>query len=277
MNTLSVRTAPSRNRVRSAARIAAFAMILPVTACLRGVSDPGTATSYGAITITGFPNVTNARATSRAIFFPAYSVAIPNSRVTTNSCQFAVVDTTNAATLGITKAGASLGLVAGAGTKTTSLSMPYDPNYAAYFGERAFDYAPGDSVTVTMPGDAAGYPPSSIKLRLAEPVLAPDVTIPVAGSPMQLRWNTGDSTSAIIVSLKYASPSTVKYANEQVICTLVDDGAEDLSANALVNFNNSPPEYRSLRILRWRTLLAQPTVTSVLHIVSTVDTLVKLK
>lgn len=277
MNTQSVGNTTSRSRALKAARAAALLLTLPLAACLKSVNDPGTATKYGAITVTGFPNGSAVRATARAIFFPAYSVAVPNSRVTSNACQFAAVDTNAVVSQGLMKAGTALGLIAGSGAGASTLSLDYDIGTVSYNNPTVFGYSAGDSVAVTIPGDAAGYPAASIKVRLAEPLLVPDVTVPAVGGTMPIRWNTGDSTSAIIMTLKYANPSTSRYANEQVVCTLIDDGAEDLTAAALVNFNNSPVDLRSLKMTRWRTQLTTPVEGSVLHIVSTVDTLVRLK
>ncbi len=118
---------------------------------------------------------------------------------------------------------------------------------------------------------------STVTVRLAEPIIPEDITTPLANSDMAVRWNAGDATSAIILTIRYANPANSTYANEQLLCSLRDDGSEDILSTALGPFLLSPANMRSVKLTRWRTQVVQPDTRSILHIVSTVDSTAKLK
>lgn len=281
--TASVRQTAGRTTLRRTTtlrRLLGVAVLgTSLAGCFKSITEGSENTRYGAISVAGFPAAGgNAIATGNAIFFQAFAVNIPDSRVQSNGCQYSAVDTTQTFSIGQMKAGTSLSMVFGAGAATTQRDMSFDLAGTRYVTDGPTAYKANDSVTVTIPGDAAGFPASSIKLRLAEPLLPPDVTVPTGTEPMAIRWNASpDSTTAIILALRYANPPTSKYANEQIVCALKDDGAEDLPASALGPFNLSPVTMRSLKLTRWRTKAFNPTDRSLLHIVTTIDTLVKLK
>ncbi|MEO7998822.1 MAG: hypothetical protein ABI852_15335 [Gemmatimonadaceae bacterium] len=269
---------PVGTRARRGLTVAAL-VVLPLSACFRSVTEGGTITKYGAISILGAPSTGgNATATASAIFFQAYAVSVPDSRLQSNSCQYATVDTTHSTSPGVLRAGSSLSLLFGTSGATTQREMSFESATARYLSSTPTTYKANDSVTVAIPGDAAGFPASSIKIRLAEPLLPTDVTVPPTGTDMAVRWNASpDSTTAIILSLKYANPASSTYANEQIICALKDDGTEDISTSALGPFSLSPVALRSLKLTRWRTNAVTMADGSFLHIVTTVDSLVKLK
>lgn len=253
---------------------------LPLTGCFKGLTEAETTlTKFGAISVQGVsgPGGTTT-ATANAIFFDAYSASIPDSRVQPNSCQYALVDTSHAISSGTMKAGASLSMAIGAGSNTTTRDLAFDtPNYR-YFNSTPVTYTTNDSVTITIPGDVTGFPANTIKVRMAEPLIPQDVTVPTAGGNMTVKWNAApDTTGAIIVAVRYANPATMTYANEQIICSLKDDGTEDILGSALGAFQLSPPALRSIKLTRWRTFAFKPSTYTLLHLVSTVDTIAKLK
>jgi hypothetical protein len=111
---------------------------------------------------------------------------------------------------------------------------------------------------------------------LAEPVLPGDLQVPPFGAPLNVTWTaSADTTSAIVLSLKYANPITSPYANEQIYCTLKDDGAFSLPATALTYFLAAPGASRTLQLTRWRTRALLIDDKTLLHIASSVDTIIK--
>jgi hypothetical protein len=245
------------------------------------VSDPADLTllNYGAISVqaTHGDNGTG-KAVATAIFFAAYAASIPDSRTPANYCQFSTVDTTTSPVQGETFAGASLGMLFGRGAGSSSATLPYDAQFKRYASTVPNTYVTGDSVKVMVPGDTSGFPGAMISVRLAEPLAPEPFVLPPAGSPLTVRWNASpDSTTAILLSLKYANPASSPYPNEQIFCSLKDDGSEVLSAVAMGPVLASPAAMRSLQITRWRTQIATPNAASLLHIVSSIDTLIKLQ
>lgn len=253
-------------------------VLMPLASCLNVVDNNNQYYQYGAITVHALGGgAAQTTATANGVFFSALSASIPDSRSVQNNCAYAAVDTTTLVSQGDLRAGAALTLLTGAGSGKTTTTLPFSSTNGNYIGTSAFTYKSGDSATVSVPGEAGGFLASSVTVRMAEPVILDDITVPLANSSMTLRWNTGDATSAIIVSIKYANPASSAYANEQVLCSLVDDGAEDIPPTFLGPFLLSPANKRSVKITRWRTQSVQPDPRSLLHIVSTVDSTAKLK
>lgn len=247
--------------------------------CLRTLATEDDLQKYGAIVVKGTPTVPNELAASAtAIFFQAYSATAPNSRNQLNSCQFSGVDTTSREAVGQQQAGQSLTMRIGNAVSSRSTALPFEQARLRYASAGSTAYLAGDSVTVEIPGQTTGFPAAVIKTRLAEPLIVPDVTVPPVGTPLAVRWNaSADTTTAIYISLKYANPSSSTYANEQVLCSLKDDGTEDIQAAALSAFHASPISLRSLTVTRWRTVTLVPADKTLLHMVSTVDVPVTLK
>ena len=256
----------------------AAVVLAPLASCLNVADNSNNLYQYGAITVRALGGgAAQVSASTSGVFFSALSASIPDSRVVQNSCAFSAVDTTTPASKGDLRAGAAVTLLTGAGSSKTTTTLAFNSTNVSYVGSSGFTYKTADSATVAVPGDAAGFPASSVTVRLAEPIIPADITVPLANDPMVVRWNVGDSTSAIILSIKYANPINSTYANEQVLCSLRDDGAEDIAATALGPFLLSPAAKRSVKITRWRTNAVQPGTRSLLHIVSTVDSTAKLK
>jgi len=258
-------------------RLLATVLLVPLASCLDVVDNNNNLYQYGAVSVRGLGGGAQVNSTSSGVFFSALSASIPDSRLVQNSCALSAVDTTAPVSKGDLRAGSAVTLLSGAGSSKTTTTLSFSSTSMSYVGASGFTYKAGDSATVSVPGDAAGFPASSVTVRLAELIIPSDITIPLANDPMVVRWNVGDSTSAIILSIKYANPINSSYANEQVLCSLRDDGAEDIAATALGPFLLSPLAKRSVKLTRWRTSAVQPGTRSLLHIVSTVDSTAKLK
>lgn len=264
---------------RRAALRAAVALLIaaPLAGCLNVVDTDNSFYQYGAVTVRSVGSGTQLAASSSAIFFEALTAQIPDSRSVQNSCAISSVDTTTSVSKGDLKAGSALTLLVGANASKQSLAMPFNVTNTSYIGASGFTYSNGDSVTVSVPGETGGFSASSVTVRLAERLIPADITMPTSGQTMDLAWNPGDATSAIIVSIRYANPGTTSYANEQVLCSLIDDGSESIPSSAINAFLLSPESKRSVRFTRWRTNATQPTNRSLLHVVTTTDSLAKFK
>jgi hypothetical protein len=265
----------SMPRVRAAA--GAFAAVVGGAACTSLTESNLTPNRYGSISVQARNNgAQNATANGTAIFFEAFSAVVPNSSVSrTDDCVITVVDTTTVVSRGTLRAGGSVNLSIG----SAPVSLAFEDANTRYLNARTtpFTYRPGDSLTVSVPGETNGYPSGTLRAKLAEPIIPGPVVVPSGTAPMSFTWNaTNDSTAAVILALRYANPATVTYANEQVYCQLRDDGAHQLASSALTNFLRAPLETRSLLLIRWRTRQAQLDSRTALHIASSVDTTVRL-
>lgn len=270
---------PQQRLTRKPSHLRALASLLvvaSVSACGGLTAADPTLNRYGAVSIVGHgSSATSATANATVIFFDAFSAAVPNSALQQgDQCAFAAVDTGTTVTTGIKKVGNSVGLAIG----STNLTLPFEDGLFRYANlvQSPFSYTAGDLAVATIPGAAETYPSSTISVKLAEPIVPAVPTIPAAGAVMTVTWNaSNDSTAAVILSLRYANPSNTSYGNEQVYCTLKDDGRFDIPSNGLAAFLAAPNNTRSLRLTRWRTREALLDSRTILHIATSVDSTVK--
>ncbi len=261
--------------LRRAARTSAVLALLASAACTNLTEANPTTSRYGAVAIraVGGPN-NSASANATAIFFDAFTAAIPNSALQRNNqCVYAAVDTASQEVRGVKRAGDAITLAVGG----TNVPLAYDATYNRYSNPEnsPFTYTSGQEVQATIPGEGTAYPAATISVRLAEPLNVGPTSVPAGTEPMSFTWNAvSDSTSAIILSLRYANPSTSPYPNEQIYCSLEDDGTHQLSTSVLAAFLASPNSLRFLQITRWRTREAVLDPRTVLHIATSVDTTV---
>ena len=263
----------SRPRRAPLRRLAVTVAGLTGVACNGLTSADPVTNRYGAVSIIG-RNAPNNRAVANAtvILFEAFTTALPSSELQqSDNCVYAPVDTNVTVARGVQKAGPLVNLAVG----STTYPMAYDDRNFRYATDAAvpFGYAAGDSAQLTIPGDPAVYPATSIKTRLAEPVIPGAVSVPTGTTPMVFTWNAGrDSSSAIILSLRYANPASSPFANEQIYCSLKDDGTHQLPTSALTAFLASPNDKRRLQITRWRTRELRVDGRTFLHIATSIDT-----
>ena len=255
---------------------AALTCTIALTACANVTAADISFSNYGAVTITG-KNAPAGRATPtvNAVFFRGLSANAPNSALQQgDQCSNTVIDSSTGAGTGSLRAGDNLLLtIAG-----TNVVMPFSSARLRYeqSTDIALTYAAGDAATLTVPGAAGIFPAASISVKLAEPIFPGPFVIPADGSPLNVSWNaTNDATAAIIVSVAYGATPTATVPNRQIYCTLKDDGAFQVPAAALGAFLASPSALRSVTLLRWRTQEVRPSDVSLLHVVSTVDTIVR--
>ncbi len=254
-----------------------LAVALVVSACSELTEANPTLNRYGAINITAQGGTSaGVPANATVIFFEAFTAAVPNSALQrTDECRFAAFDTTITLARGVNKAGDNVTLAFG----NTSVVLPYQASLLRYANpfDAPLRYASGDAAIVNIPGAAGVYPAASISVALAEPIVPGPITLPAAGAPLVVTWNaTNDATTAVILSLRYANPSTNTFGNEQIFCALADDGRHELPGNALGPFLAAPGATRSLRLTRWRTREALLDPSTVLHIATSVDSTIRI-
>jgi hypothetical protein len=269
--------AASRSRRRAPAVAAVAALCAVGLAACDGVNQPlPTANRYLAVNITGrHGGAGQVSAGATVIVFEAYTAAVPSSAQQQGDlCALSVLDTSVVDVRGQRQAGAAATLAVAGQT----LSLPYSTllNRYATAPNAPFVYRAGDQVVATLPGDPAVFPATSIGVRLAEPLVPGPLAAPVDGQPIAVTWNaSNDPTAAVQLSLRFASPITATGANTQLLCAVRDDGAFEIPAAALATFQVSPAATRSLKITRWRTNEAQPDARTLVHVSSSVDTIVR--
>lgn len=242
------------------------------SACL-SVEESSNNFRYGSMTIratAGGQGTITARPT--ASFFTGPDAALPHSRVTSDQCSIEFF-AEEAFLPGNLTPGSSVELdVAGNSFELTE--DPGTPRLYTLGGSGTFTYDVGDTVTVTVPGAAGGFPGSQVQVRLAEPIRVGAQTPPSAGSgEYALTWQTdGDENSGVLLSMRFGSFANEGRADRQLLCILPDDGAFTVPESFLVEYLNSVPELRSINMLRWRTRVTNVDERTRFYIVSSTDT-----
>ncbi|MBY0489832.1 MAG: hypothetical protein K2R93_08320 [Gemmatimonadaceae bacterium] len=260
------------------ARLSSLVLLLSsgvvLAACSNLSGSEAQPNRYGALNVQARNNGTTAAVgLATMIFFKGVNVSVPNSSNNQfDQCIISRIDTTTSATTGMNSVGSGLALSIGA----RSVPMPYNSTTLRYeSGANQVTYSSGESVTISVPDGGAVFPLSTLTLKLAEPIVPGPLTLPAANADWVVRWNgTGDGVSSIQLQLRYATSGSVSAPNEQVYCVLQDDGNVTIPASYLTGFLASPSALRSMRLLRWRTNERVIDANTLLHLTSTIDTVV---
>lgn len=243
-----------------------------------GVGDPIGKDRFGAITIAATGSgAASFTALPTAVFFTGLSSSVPTSKVASDQC-----GTFNYRPESYTPGDLSAGpaLEVRVGSTVRSMTEPAGiPRLYTLSSPNFFQYTPGDSVRVAIPGAGGGFPASQIALRLAEPIRLGPIPVLNVNDPLTVTWDkNGDENSGVIISIRWASgQSTVAGPDQQVLCVVRDNGAYTVAGSLLGNFYASEPTQRVLNVLRWRTNSSRIDTRTTLYIVSSLDTTTTLR
>jgi len=124
--------------------------------------------------------------------------------------------------------------------------------YRPRVGDR-IPFVPGDSMDMTVPGSAGGFPAAIMRARTSEDFTHDPVPIPTAVQPIDLTWTAAPASgSRMIFSLRYANALSTGEVNEQIYCGFVDDGAGTVPSSLVAGWVNSLDGRRSVRATRFR-------------------------
>ena len=173
----------------------------------------------------------------------------------TESCQGAAYTptTTTVATLPTISAGQHL---------YTTLSGREDTLYQAsglgilayqLLTVNAVPYTPGDTLTVEIPGDPAGFPGGVLKLKTAEAFTHDAVGTGAEGAPLTINWTAAPSPGSLMTfSLRFNSSGTAATPDAQIYCVFADDGSGEVSTALAAIWRAALPESRSVKATRIR-------------------------
>lgn len=135
--------------------------------------------------------------------------------------------------------------------------------------EPGFEYTPGDSVEVRIPGAPAGFPEMSVRGRTAEPFTLGPIVTEVSSGGLPITWTpAGDDSSRMILSLQYNTTSRPGGGlNEHVFCNLRDDGSATIQRTTVIGWLFSDGGRRADAV-RWRTVL-ETEDDALLYLIST--------
>lgn len=248
-------------------RLSAILASLALAACLD--PDPVPESNYGIIGLTSVVTPTDTILSPEALFYRTGLLGLPSSRVTGDQCQVAPYPTPSQGTQlpRFLDAGDS---VAVSTTATTKYLFPTtSANGEAYVldvGER-FPFRPGENVTITVPGAPGGFTNGTISVLTARGfTVGPIDPSPPLNDPLPLTWTpAGDDSTKMLISLQYGVGQLA--ANQQIFCSLVDDGAAEVPAILLTQWRGATTGSRRVEAARWR-VAAKEVTGGILLVVS---------
>jgi hypothetical protein len=250
-------------------RASCLLLVGALSACDSALST-GDQPVVGAVSLRGVPNDTRgALVSGDAFFLSSSSLSVPDPSLVPDSCVVQPLDTTVTFNRGNVGAGNAVGLRIG----TADGSMPLSGSESRYViapGTR-LDYQFGDSVRISIPGQAGGFPAASAFARLAEPFSLAAFTLPVAGQPAAFRWSpVGTTTSAIVLTVRFR-PATAGQTGRQALCSLRDDGVFDMPARVYDALRDTGTLDR-ISAVRFRTRAIEVSRRASLYVLSSFET-----
>ena len=235
---------------------------LALAACLE--PTPAPQSNYGVIGLTTVVSTSDTILAPEAVFYRTGVLALPTSRLSSDQCQ--VLGYPNPAPGGGFPRFLDAGdrITVSTATLTKFLVPTIDADGESYVLEPTdrFPFHPGEDVTITVPGAPGGFANGTISVRTAQGfAFGPIEPNPPAGQGLALTWSppapAGDDSTKILLSLQYGVGVGQIEPNEQIFCSLVDDGTAEIPALYLSQWRNATPGSRQYEAARWRIVIKE--------------------
>jgi hypothetical protein len=238
-------------------RFAAVVATLSLAACLE--PEPIPESNYGVIGLSTVPSTTDTILSPEAVFYRTGLLQLPTSIVTADECGSAAYPTTGGEGPLPRFLGAGDNVAIATASATTHLFPTVEASrelYALPAGER-FPFHPGERLTITVPGEPGGFASGSISILTAPPFALGEIDpSPPPGETLDLTWTpAGDDSTKMLISLQYAVGGT--QANEQIFCSLVDDGAASIQSVLAARWAAATTGTRNVEAARWRVAIRE--------------------
>jgi hypothetical protein len=238
-------------------RFAAVLAILTLTACLE--PDPVPESNYGVIGLSTVPFGPDTILSPEAVFYRTGPLGLPTSVVTSDECQTSAFPGTGGEGPLPRFLGAGDSVAITTATDTAHLFPTVEANrelYALPNGER-FAFHPGERLTITVPGEPGGFANGTISIVTAGAFTLGAINpSPPAGQTLDVTWSpAGDDSTKMLLSLQYAVGGS--QANEQIFCSLVDDGAYSIPSVLAARWASATTGTRNAEAARWRVAIRE--------------------
>jgi hypothetical protein len=231
-----------------------IAVVAPIVlvACLE--PDPVPETNYGIIGLTTVPSTSDTILAPEAIFYRTGPLGLPTSRVSSDQCQLAPYPTPSGETgqPRFLDAGDSVAVSTGTSTKYLFPIITVDGESYVLKSSDRFPFHPGEQVTITVPGVPGGFSNGTISVLTARGfTMGPINPSPPVDEGLDLTWSpAGDDSTKILISLQYGVGQVEP--NEQIFCSLVDDGSAKVPAGFTSRWRGATTGSRRFEAARWR-------------------------
>ena len=240
--------------------LSALVVPMALAACLD--PDPVPESNYGVIGLTTVVTPTDTILSPEALFYRTGLLGLPTSKVFSDQCQVATYPTPSQGSQLPRFLDAGDSVAVSTATTTKYLFPTVGTNGEAYVLEQTdrFPFQPGENVTVTVPGAPGGFANGTISVLTARGfTLGPIEATPVANEPLELTWTpAGDDSTKMLISLQYGINGESQ-PNQQIFCSLIDDGTAEVSAILLTQWRTATTGSRRVEAARWRVAFKEVT------------------
>lgn len=237
---------------------ALFAPVI-LAACLD--PDPVPESNYGVIGLSTVISGTDTVLAPEAIFYRTGLLGLPTSRVSTDQCQLASFPATGGEGVlpRFLDAGDSVAISTGTATKYLFPTLDGNRELYALPTSEQFPFHPGETVTITVEGVPGGFANGTISVLTASPfALGAIDPSPPPGEGLELTWTpAGDDSTKMLISLQYGVGGPEP--NQQIFCSLVDDGAAEVPAVLVNSWRSATTGSRNVEAARWRVAIKEVT------------------
>ncbi len=206
-----------------------------------------------------------------ANFYRAQNITFSSASAATDSCVLTGYNPNGGSSTSATSIGGGAFVLVSVSGKTDSLRKSQtDFTYRSSLAS-GLAFNPGDSIAITVAGDAAGFPPSTVTAKTAERFSLDPIIVPTAGQPMTVTWTAAsDGNAAMLFSFRY-NDGTGTDLNTQIFCDFRDDGSGVVQAANIAKW--AAASQREVLSQRLRTALIRVPITSdaYLNVLSTFD------
>jgi len=117
----------------------------------------------------------------------------------------------------------------------------------------AVPFTPGDTLTLVVPGEAGGFPGTTMRVRTAEAFTHDPIGSGNSGQPLTINWTPATVPGSLMVfSLRFNSTGTASIPNAQIYCVFNDDGSGEVSAALAEVWRGTLEDSRSVQASRIR-------------------------
>lgn len=221
-------------------------------------SDLPTSRPLGVINQRGVQVASNSYGTApTGVFFNASGVITPDSRFVVDSCTQTIYPIDTGATPQYSYLDAGSGITVqtdlGSGTLKPDTTLGGLVSYQLP-SDSLLPFTPGAPMTFTVPGATNGFPAISLSAATAAPyTFGPIDTLPDPAA-FNITWSPAAGTgSAMVISLQFATDSAATRPDQQIYCSLVDDGSVTIPRRLADLWRTARPGMRHLSSYRWQT------------------------
>jgi hypothetical protein len=244
------------------------------------------ATACNALTDTGNSNATpvavmvlNARSkgtgyttSPTANFYRAQNITFSSASAATDTCVAATYNPNAVSSNTATVIGGGAFVLASISGHADSLrkAATTDATYRTTLAS-GIAFTPGDSISFTIPGDAAGFPGIVATGKTAESFTLDPIVVPPALQPMVLAWSpASDANAAMLFSFRYNDGAGTGL-NAQIFCDFRDDGSGTVQAANIARWAGSTQKEVLTQRLRTALIRVPSAVDAYINIVSTFE------